>query len=52
MGCNCGGGGGVQKAKVRGTGDPRVDREYDNETAARLALARSGKTGTVELVAR
>jgi len=49
-GCNCGGASASQKVKVSGTGDSTLDREYDNETAARLALARKGKTGTIQPV--
>lgn len=33
--------------KVTGTGDPKIDKRYDTETAAKMALATSGKSGTV-----
>ena len=53
MGCNCGArGAAAQKWAVTGTGDSKVDKEYENEASARLALARSGKTGVVKAVAK
>ena len=53
MGCNCGQRGAVsQKWVVSGTGDPKVDKEHENEATARLALARSGKTGVARPAAR
>lgn len=36
-----------QRHRVAGTGDPKVDKVYDSQLAAQLALAKSGKTGTV-----
>lgn len=49
MGCNCGksAGNAAQKYRVKGTGTT-ADKEYANETEARMALAKSGKTGVVE----
>jgi hypothetical protein len=55
MGCNCGarGASAAQKWAVTGTGDPRVDRDdYENEASARLAIARSGKTGVTRPVVK
>jgi hypothetical protein len=37
-----------RKHRVVGTGNPLVDKLYDSETEAQMALAKSGKTGTVK----
>jgi hypothetical protein len=52
MPCNCNKGAAAaavseQKHRVSGTGDTAVDKVYDNKTSAEMALALSGKTGTV-----
>jgi hypothetical protein len=39
-----------RKHRVAGTGDPLIDKVYPSETAAQVALATSGKTGTVRAV--
>jgi hypothetical protein len=49
--CNCGNKAAASadaKYRVQGTGDPNVDKVYDSKTAAEMALATSGKTGTVK----
>lgn len=37
-----------QKYRVTGTGDSNVDKVYATKTDAELALATSGKTGSVK----
>ena len=56
MPCNCNKGAAAatqaanRQYRVKGTGDPKVDKTYSTETAAQMALATSGKSGTVEPV--
>lgn len=49
--CNCNKGAAVaaatQKHRVTGTGDPNVDKIYASKPDAEMALALSGKTGSV-----